>query len=251
MSHLRGSQYLRGFFEWKRGNLEAAARAYQAAEKVGDHSVGVYRDRAYCLFRLGRLKDAENAIKVALDRYPRNNYVVDLATEIAISRGNFKEAEALMQDLKDTDVMENFYHRSATLKAAQKQFHSALVDAELAILRNPPLHEILAQYIDILIELARFGDAEKKLDEVSQQFKGRNAQDAQLGLRCKMCLRQGNWRDAAAYYHQLNSKDLPVHLGLLHEILRQKLKDASISENERRTAAEDMAKLEAKEERPG
>lgn len=243
---VRGNQYLRGFLEWKRGNFEAAVRAYQLAERLGDHSVGVYRDRAYCLFRMGRLKEAEDAIRVALDRYPRNNYVVDLAAEIAIRRGNFKQAEELMKDLKDTDVMENYYHRSATLKAARKEFQAALVDAELAIERKPPLHEILAQHVDILIELGRFDDAKARLEELSQKFKGRNTKDAQLGLQCKLSLRQSDWREAEAHYMHLNAKDLPVHLGLRREILRQKSQDPRISAEDRDQAMEEMNNLEAK-----
>jgi tetratricopeptide (TPR) repeat protein len=242
---LRGRQYLRGFFEWKRGNLEAAVSAYQSAERAGDRSVGVFRDRADCLFRLGRTKEADEAIKVALDRYPRHSYIIDLAAEIAITRGDFPRAETLIRDLEDTDVLENFYHRRAALKAARKQFEAALEDAELAILRNPPLHEILAQHIDILIELGRFEDAAHRLDRLSLQFKGRNHRNAQLGLLCKLALRQGRWKEAEDFYQQLQAKDLPVHLGLLREILSQKSQDRKIPERERQEALVELEKIAA------
>ncbi len=242
---IRGRHFLRGFLERKRGNLVDAVKAYYAAERAGDTSVSVYRDRAQCLFWLGQIDEADRDIKLAHDRYPRNNYIVDLAAQIAIVRRRFGEAEGLVNDLESIDVRENFHHRRATLRAAKKQFHLALEDAETAIRREPPLHEIFAQYIDILIELERYADAERELAALARKFRGRNARDIQHGLRCKLQLRQGNWREAEAMYQQLHLKELPVHRALRREILRQKIQDARVIGDERHQAKEELTDLES------
>jgi tetratricopeptide (TPR) repeat protein len=241
---IRGSQYLRGFMEQKRGNIAEAIKAYYAAEKAGDRSVGVYRDRAHCLFRLGQVEAANKDIRLALERYPRNSFIVDLAAEIAIARGRFGEAESLVQDLEKIDVAENFHHRRATLRAAKKQFELALEDAVIAIRRDPPLHELFAHHVDVLIELRRFDEAESRLDEVSLKYRGRSTRDIQTGLRCKLRLRQGKWREADEIYRQLHLKDLPVHRGLRREILRQKLEDTTVNGTEREQAERELAALE-------
>lgn len=245
---IRGRQYLRGFMEQKRGNLSEAVKSYYAAEKAGDRSVGVYRDRAHCLFRLGQIEEANKDIRLALERYPRNNFIVDLAAEIAIARGHFGEAESLLQDLEKIDVPENFYHRRATLRAAKKQFDLALEDAKLALRRNPPLHEMFAHYIDVLIELSQFDEAERQLDDISSKYRGRSGRDIQTGLRCKLRLRQGKWREASELYGQLHLKDRAVHRGLRREILRQMLEDNAVVGAERQRAELEFATLEPEQE---
>jgi tetratricopeptide (TPR) repeat protein len=243
---IRGHQYLRGFLEWKRGNLEEAIKAYIAAEKAGDKGVPIYRDRAHCFFKLGQIAEADRDIQIAMKRYARNKYIVDLAAEIAIVRGRYSEAEELIGDLESIDVLENFLHRRASLKAARKQFLSALEDTENACLREPPLHHILAQRVDILIELSRFPEATDKLVELESRFRGRNAHDVHLGLRCKLELRQGNWQQAEKYHDQLDSKTSAVHLGLRAEILRQKITDSKLKEHERNALEQEAKTIESK-----
>jgi tetratricopeptide (TPR) repeat protein len=241
---IRGHHYLKGFLERKRGNLGEATKAFIAAERAGDRGVAVYRDRAHCHFLLGNIEEAGRDIKVALGRWPHSNFIVDLAAEIAITQRRYDEAEELIRLLQSIDVPENFLHRRATLKAARKQFQSALEDSELACRRQPPLHEILAQRVDILIELKRFPEAVTQLADLEIRYRGRNARDVQLGLRCKLELRQGNWQQADRYYQQLFSKKLPVHRGLRVEILRQKLSEGKLTGEEKLLAQKEMEELE-------
>jgi tetratricopeptide (TPR) repeat protein len=227
--HVKGHQYLRGFMEWKRNNLEAAVEAYGEAIKGGYRDVSVYRDRAHCLYRLHRFEEAEKDIAVALERYPRNNFVVDLAAAIAIARGQYGKAERLISELETIDVKENFHHRRASLRAARGQFEAALADSEVACQRVPPLHEILAQRIDLLIELGQHDRAGTEIEQLARDFGGRSFRNVQFGLRCKMSLRKGNWREAEAHYAHLQDTDLPVHRGLQIEILRQKVADHTVA----------------------
>lgn len=241
---VRGHQYLRGFLEWKRGKLEAAIAAYRAAERVGIRHVGVFRDRAHCLYLLGRTEEAEKDIAVALGQYPRNNFVVDLAAKIAIARGQYGKAEELVSDLEKIDTLENFHHRRASLRSGRRQWEAALSDSEIACLRKPPLHEILAQRVDILIELGRYERASEEIEELSKSFGGRQARNVQFGLRCKLALRKGDWREAEEQYGRMPDKDLNVHRALRLEVLRQKQLDQQLSRVEQAQAKAEFAELE-------
>ena len=241
----RAQHYLAGFLSWKRGDLKAAVKHFTQAERAGDRGVAVYRDRAHCKYLLGLVDEAQADIKVALDRYPRNPFIVDLAAAIAIRGGKYKKAEEFLRDLEEVEPRkENYYHRLATLYAAKGQFESALVEADRAALRNPPLHEILTNRIDILIELERYDKALHELGIVEQQFKGRAAKDVQTGLRCKLALRQGNWREAEPLYTALHNKDFPVHKALRAELLRQEeALDMAVPVRERELAKEEAERL--------
>lgn len=204
----------------------------------------MYRDRAHCEYQLGQVNEAAADIKIALDRYPRNRFVIDLAAAIAIRGGKFSVAEQFLKDLKEVEPQtEHYHHRLATLYAARKQFEPALAEANLAAQRQPPLHEILTNRIDILIELARYDEAAGQLDSVEQHFKGRAAKDVQTGLRCKLALRQGDWREAEHFYGSLHNKELPVHKSLRAELLRQKADDATVAAQDRTIATAESQTL--------
>jgi len=242
----RAQHYLAGFLSWKRGDLKAAVKHFNQAESAGDRGVAVYRDRAHCKYQLGLVDEAQADIKIALDRYPRNPFIVDLAAAIAIRGGKYQKAEEFLRDLEEVEPSkENYHHRLATLYAARGQFERALAEADRAAKRNPPLHEILTNRIDILIELKRYEEALRELNNAEKQFKGRVARDVQTGLRVKLALRQKSWRDADSLYATLHNKEFPVHKSLRAELLRQKALDVAVSTREREAArgeAEALAK---------
>jgi tetratricopeptide (TPR) repeat protein len=240
----REQHYLAGFMSWKRGDLKAAVWHFTQAERAGDHGVAVYRDRAHCKYQLGLVDEAQADIKIALERHPRNPFIVDLAAAIAIRGGKYQKAEEFLKDLEEVEPRrENYYHRLATFYAARGQFDRALVEANRAAQRHPPLHEILTNRIDILIELKRYDEALQELSNVEKEFKGRAAKDVQTGLRCKLALRQGNWREAEALYTALHNKDFPVHKSLRAELLRQKSLDMAVPLREREIARKEAETL--------
>ena len=236
--------YLSGFLNWKRGDLKAAVRDFKQAEISGDRGVAVYRDRAHCEYQLGLDDDAQADIKIALDKYPRNPFIVDLAAAIAIRSGKYDKAQEFLNDLEEVEPRkEHYHHRLATFYAAKKQFGPALTEANLAAQRTPPLHEMLTNRIDILIELHRYPEALEELSRVEQQFRGKMARDVQVGLRCKLALRQGLWSEAEGFYSQLHNKESLVHKHLRADILRQKSVDAKVSSQDRNDAKAELELL--------
>jgi hypothetical protein len=74
---------------------------------------------------------------------------------------------------------------------------------------------------------------------VAQTSKGRTAKDVQVGLNCKLALRQGQWRDAEGFHSQLHNKGSIVHKYLRAELLRQKALDLTVLQSEQKEATEE------------
>jgi hypothetical protein len=91
--------------------------------------------------------------------------------------------------------------------------------------------------------LGKYDEALSELDNVEQHFKGKAAKDVQTGLRCKLALRQGDWREAEQFYAVLHNKELPVHKSLHAELLRQKAIDSALSSQDRKIASEESQAL--------
>jgi tetratricopeptide (TPR) repeat protein len=229
--------YLRGFLEWKRGNLRKAVSAFRDGWNAGNESVALLRDLAHCLFHLGELDEAKKFVDIALSRYPRDRFVIDLAAQIAIYSNRDNDAEYYISQLKDIDVYD-FHHRQASLKCKHRAWQEALVDAEIACSYMYPRFEALAQRADILIELnnRRAEDEINKLDpsEITRK-------DVKIGLQCKLHLRRGEWGRAERYWRQIRQRELPVHQALHMEILKQKSQDRMVSPRSRKEA---LAELE-------
>jgi tetratricopeptide (TPR) repeat protein len=242
---MRTYPYLRGFYLWKHGDFEGAVEWFGRALNTGDRRVAVFRDRANCLYHLGRYKEAFADIQAA--RPGDNKFILDLAAAIAIRSKNFKAADEILRDLERVeDKRENFLHRRAMYFAAKRQFELAIKDADEAARRQPPLHEILSSRVDILIELGRYPEAAKALDELEGQFRSKVLRNVRSGLRCKMALRQGDWRTAELLFEKITSPDLDVHQKLLFEILRQKTLDGSLSAKEQEKAKAQLLALSSK-----
>jgi outer membrane PBP1 activator LpoA protein len=106
------------------------------------------------------------------------------------------------------------------------------------------LHEILALRVDILIELGRYERASEEIEELSRSFGGRQASDVQSGLRCKVALRRGNWREAEEQYRHISDRDSDIHRAIRLEILRRKQVDQQLSPAEQAQARAEFAELE-------
>ena len=234
--------YLKGFMLWKRGQLNGAIIAFEEASSAGDRSPSVLRDRAHCLFRLGRTSEAWNAVREADGHFRENKFVVDLAAQIAIARHEYADAEVYIERLARLDNPENVAHRKATLLTDKGRLTEALSEAERATHTTSPRFEALAQMCDIYVRLGdpRAETAIKKLRP------GSNAhhRDVQVGLEVKRLLRDGQHRRAALEWERLIDKGLPVHSALWAEILRQRISDPNVLLSVRKQAEMELDKMD-------
>ena len=237
----RDRLYLEGFMLWKRGDLNAAVIAFEDAAKSGDRSPSVQRDRAHCLFRLGRIPEAWNAVRQAEQHFSENRFVLDLAAQIAIAKREYSEANSYIDRLERLDYPENVAHRRATLLIGQGRLRDAQREAERAVDTANPRFEALAQLCDVYVRLGN----ERAEHTIGELKPGKNThyRDVQLGLEVKRLLKDGQHKRAALQWQGMRNKELPVHIALWAEILRQRIEDSAISLMERNQAQVELAAM--------
>ena len=233
--------YLEGFMLWKRGDLNGAVTAFEDAAKSGHRSPSVQRDRAHCLFRLGRISEAWDAVRQADQHFGENRFVLDLAAQIAIAKREYSAAAGYIDRLERLDYPENVAHRRATLLIGQGRLQDARREAERAIDTANPRFEAIAQLCDIYVRL----DDDRAERAIQELKPGNNThyKDVQLGLEVKRLLRDGHHRRAALQWAGIRNQGLPVHNALWAEILRQRIDDLATSLVERIEAEAELSSM--------
>ncbi|MEK6710127.1 MAG: tetratricopeptide repeat protein, partial [Nitrospinota bacterium] len=242
----RLSFYLKGFMLRRRRQFQQAISCFELALKSGDKSHSVYRDYADCLHRCSRYKDALENVEIVLKRDPENIFALDLAIRICSDMEDTTKAEYFLAELEQHDINGRFiHHRRAKVLTEKRMWETALIEVEKACTTGFSTFEAFAQKVDTLIEMTRFEDAGLALNILERRFRGQR-RDVQKGLRCKLLIRQGNWREAKSIWDNLDDKTLGVHLGLLQRILELKGSDALVPLAERTQAKDEAEKLKAK-----
>ncbi len=222
--------FLEGFLLWKRKRFEAAIPHFQTALRLGQEAVDIFHGLASCLFRLGKLDEAQKVIQRGLQNKARHNpLLVDLAAQIAIDKNQLDEAEKYVEQLRRLNALNDYHHRQATLLNARHRSQEALGHARKASQDVRARFENKTTYIDILIEVKKFNEAESELDRLyAKHSLEEDRRNVLLGLRCKWLLRQGMWSQAEPIWESLSDKDRPVHLAIRKEILQQKVNDRKL-----------------------
>jgi tetratricopeptide (TPR) repeat protein len=234
--------FLSGFLLWKERKYREAVTAFRTAIAREVRGFEVYHGLGSCLFRLQLLDEAERAIDDGSRNRKPNKMLVDLAAQIAIERGDYKKAEDFIEQLLILKADADFHHRKATLLNKQGKYRAALPHAREAAADFSRLFEAETVLIDTLAELGEFDEANQKLDDLQRREKHqRDRRDIVLGLRCKIWLRQGNWRQAESMAKEMENKTSDYYIGLMVEILTFKVADLSLSPGAR---AEGKAELD-------
>lgn len=95
---------------------------------------------------------------------------------------------------------------------------------------------------DILIELRRYDEAVRVLEELRTKFASYRG-NVQLGLSCKLNIRRGEWRQAEIVWEKLTNKDEEISIGMRRQIYELKVNDTSLSLSERKQAQDEIALL--------
>ena len=116
-SHCKDTYYLEGFRLLKRHKYKDAIKALNHAILSGDTSIPTYRDLAECYYQTDEIKLAQSQIDIIMSSGTRkinNAFILDLASKIAISQGEFDKAKDLLAKQSLVDHVENVDHRKAT-----------------------------------------------------------------------------------------------------------------------------------------
>jgi hypothetical protein len=172
--------------------------------------------------------------------------LVDLAAQIAIDRREFAKAEGLIDQLQLLKATAQYNHRKATLLNAQRKFAEALPYAEKAAEDFTRRFEAETVLIDTLIELRVFDRATLLLDDLQKRDRNQSDRnDVLLGLRCKIWVRKGDWRQAESLAKEIGDKENEVFTRLQRDIFELKSTDLTISPGERGDAKQEFARLKA------
>lgn len=236
---------LEGYLHWKEGRFKEAIASYQAAIADGQRAVEIYHGLANCLFLEKRIDEAKKQIREGLQRRSRRNgLLVDLAAKIAIATRDYKEAATYVEQLRQLNALEDYNHRAATLYSAIGQPAKALYFAREAVKSPNSRFETEAVLIKVLVDLDELVEAEDRLEQFEKhETAAGGRRDVRLGLRCKLLLRQGDWRAAEAIWQQLADKDGLIQQSLHKDILVEKLKDPEVRGKERQYATAELEQL--------
>ncbi len=227
----------------KRGLHSDAVGAFESALKSGDRAVSVYRDCADCLFRLGRFQEAYDKLRVVLDRNPENIYALDLVAKICIESRQSDDIQKTLDALDRYDVNRRFiFHRRATYLSSIGKFDAALAEAIAACETGHSPFEAYATKADILVEMRKFVEADAVIAEIEAKF-GNQKRDVQYGLRCKLLIRKGQWKEALGLWERIGNHARDVYQRLLAQILEIKGKDTTVLLAERNRAEKEARKL--------
>ncbi len=237
--------YLRGFMLWKRRAHEQAIDAFRSALRVGHTAIPVYHGLGTCQLRCGWVDAALTTIREGLKNRRPNKFLLDLGVQAAIEAELYDEAARYLEDLKRFKEDTDFHHRAAILLSAQGDFAEALRHAELAVQGSRSRFEAMANLADILIELREFDRAANQLDSLDARFAvDPTKNDVRAGLRCKLLVREQNWRLAEQILAQTVDQATPHYRALRADILVLKVKDPGVSPGEREAAFREREAIE-------
>lgn len=239
--------YIRGFVHWKRGDYKGAVTAFQSGMRDGDHSFALQRDLAECLYRLGRLPQAQDILRPLINTDRPNRYVIDLAARIAIDASDFETAAELVSRLESAgEVDANVAHRKATLLSKQGRLEEALKEAQRACSEEGRPQrvriEALLQQADILIDLGRTDAAREQLQNIRQGYGGERA-DVQYGLACKAAYKDGDWQSAEREFRNIKYQHTGVNLQHRLRMATLKGQDATVTLPERQRARKESQEI--------
>jgi thioredoxin-like negative regulator of GroEL len=200
--------YLRGFMEWKKGNLELAVASFRAAIRAGDRSLAVRHQLAYCLFLLNRPNEA----RAVMDSMPvratsRNRYFLDLLAKVLIRLKLLDEAKMVVEDMRRYGFDADYWHRHAHVLLIEGRVDEAIEAARRGIETGPARNEARSLLTEGLIAKGDLAEAENALDQVV--VRSQRDRDLRERLLCKIHTRGGDYQKAEAHWRRIRNPDDP------------------------------------------
>jgi tetratricopeptide (TPR) repeat protein len=221
---LREAYFLTGFLARRRGRFAEAIKAFRKSVDLGGGRVAVYRELAFCQFKLGSLQEALETIRLA-ESIRENRYVADLKVKIETELGDEHAAREGLARLEILETPMFFNHRLSDVEATFGNFEKAYQASIRAWASEPrPPFEVLAQLVFCEIATNRFDAALEHLAILDKRFHYTRL-DIRTGLRCRLEIARGEIKDALVLWEKIQEKSLPVHQALRRDILLALLRD--------------------------
>ena len=207
-------------------------RPPSAPECAGSRSIAIHREIAVCYFALGNYAQAQEHIATAEERQPDNRYLIDLSVQIACAQRDEASARRLLNLLEQVDRPAFAAHRRSRIADIFGDPQEAYAAAHQAVkLSARPPFEILTQLVLTEIKTGRYTSAEEHLTRLSELYPTART-DIQVGLRCRLQISQGRFREALGLWERLTDKARPVHRKLRRDAIAGLLERDSLSAEE-------------------
>lgn len=214
----READFLTGFMQRHRGNYSEAINYYGRAFRAGRGGMAIQRDMADCYYHLGDYPTALRLIHQALERDPKNRFLLSLRLRISTKLGDEDGARKDLAQLQDIDSPAYYSYQKARFELRFGRPGGAYpyaVSAVRAMHSKVPVDFLVTQALaEILTD--RFDDAESTVARIDGI--GRSSMhDTSMGLQIRIKIGRQEFEDALALARTIVKNDTPVHLRLLRD----------------------------------
>ena len=220
--------YLKGFYNRKKGNLPQAIQSYEEAYRHGRKDFALYRELSHCYLIEGDLNNAKSHIMQANAMQPNNNQVIDMATKVLTRLGEYEDAEKYLEKLRLLDKQEHYYLRLSYYLLSVGRYPEAET-AALASLEHSGDRFFAGriQLIKSQIFNKNFEDAERNLGSLDNDFP-KNKLDVKTSLRVSLALAKGDYELAFKRVNTIINKQSVQYKSLRAKCLSKLVEEVHI-----------------------
>ena len=189
------------------------------------------------------MEQASKYIEEALERYSDNPYTVDLWVQIETHKRDSATAYEALSRLEMIDKPMRYNHRLSTVELAFGKPTQALEAAQRAAeSESSPPFEILLQLALCQIEVDHLPEAEETLEKIAQRF-GNTRRDAQVGLRCQLIIKRGEYKEALLQMERIENKNRSFYKRIRRDALRGEIQTSVLKDAVRAEYEDEITRL--------
>lgn len=230
----RDVQFLLGFLERKRGNLNGAITHFINAEKLGRTDAALKREVASCYFHLDKIPEAKQYVTEALAGKKDNRFVIDLAIQIAMREGDEQTARTGLENLAVVDSEPFCKHRLSTVELRFGTADQALKAAEESVSKSDvrPTFSMLAQLATCQMRMQKYSEAEMTIQRLTRQYSNQRP-DIRLGLACRLAIEQGLFSKALELFGSIANTSATIYRAMQRDAIVGVLRTDAMTDAQR------------------
>lgn len=241
----RDVQFLSGFLERKRGNMNKAISHFVNAEKLGRTGAALKREIASCYFHLDQIPEAKKYVLEAMASNKDNRFVIDLAIQIAVREGDEEAARSGLENLMVVDVESFCKHRLSTIELKFGTLDRALAASQESVNKSEvrPTFGMLAQLATCQIRMQEHSEAERTIQRLSKLYPNQRP-DIRLGLTCRLAIEQRHFSRALEILGKITNSKSAIYKAMQRDAVIGELASSVMTDEQRAGYEEILTALE-------
>lgn len=236
----------RGFAARRKKDFTKAIHCFTEARRCGRKGSSVARELASCHLFCGHLTEARAELDPLFKgRQGNNPWILHLWSQITTRQRDQGAARQALDRLKILKPDAWYHHRESRYAYAFGDKVKALQETRAAIraARGITPFEIAAQHAYCEIEVGNLEKAKRSLDSLDREY-GNVKHDIRFSLRVRLCLKEGNGREAISLCRQIREQDTIVYKRLLRDALVCELERGTMMDSQRADYLTEVERLE-------